>query len=142
MAATVIAAVVATFAVVIIFKHLLSTEDGRSNTESFYRRALRAVPIQALKIIVVVWQIVTQVRSHRACRSMVQLACTEEDISQVKGADVQRKNGASTSVDGMCCSTAMSHPNFLLPYSVSLVSRPLSLQTRLTLPTLACIKTF
>ena len=52
---------VATFAVAIIFKFLLSTEDEESDTAGFRRRALRAVPVQALKIIVVVWQILTQV---------------------------------------------------------------------------------
>ena len=62
MAATVIATLVAVFAVVTIFKYLLSTEVEEENRGCFRRRVLRAIPVQALKIIVVVWQIVTQVR--------------------------------------------------------------------------------
>ncbi|CAN0186921.1 unnamed protein product, partial [Scytosiphon promiscuus] len=61
VAAAVIAALVAVFAVVTIFKFLLSTDVGEEgNIGSFRRRVLRAVPVQALKIIVVVWQILTQ----------------------------------------------------------------------------------
>lgn len=62
MAATVLVALVAVFAVVTVFKLLLSTEVEEANIERFHRRVLRAVPVQALKIIVVVWQILTQVR--------------------------------------------------------------------------------
>ena len=61
MAAAVIAALVAVFAVATIFKFLLSTEVEEGNIGCFRRRVLRAVPVQALKIIVVVWQILTQV---------------------------------------------------------------------------------
>lgn len=61
MAAIVIAALVAVFVVVTIFKLLLSTENEEGNVGCFRRRVLRAVPVQALKIIVVVWQILTQV---------------------------------------------------------------------------------
>ncbi|CAM9420392.1 unnamed protein product, partial [Hapterophycus canaliculatus] len=60
MAATVLVALVAVFAVVTIFKFLLSTEVEEGNVGCFRRRVLRAVPSQALKIIVVVWQILTQ----------------------------------------------------------------------------------
>ena len=65
MAATVIATLLVVFALLVSFKFLLST-DVEENIEGFRRRALRAVPVQALKIIVVVWQILTQVR-YSAC---------------------------------------------------------------------------
>ena len=60
MAATATAALVALVAVVTIFKVLLSTKL-EENIGWFHRRVLRAVPVQALKIVVVVWQILTQV---------------------------------------------------------------------------------
>ncbi|CAM9385517.1 unnamed protein product [Laminaria digitata] len=60
MAATVIAAIVAIFAIVTIFRYMLSTEHEEGNFGCFHRRVVRAVPLQALKIIVVVWQILTQ----------------------------------------------------------------------------------
>ena len=62
MAAAVVAALVAVFAVATVFKFLLSTDVEEGNIGCFRRRVLRAVPVQALKIIVVVWQILTQVR--------------------------------------------------------------------------------
>lgn len=61
LAATVIAALVAVLAVAAIVRFLLSTEVEEENTGWFRRRVLRAVPVQALKIVVVVWQILTQV---------------------------------------------------------------------------------
>lgn len=61
VAATIIAAFVAVFAVATTIKFLLSTEHGEGNVGCFRRRVLQAVPVQALKIIVVVWQILTQV---------------------------------------------------------------------------------
>ncbi|CAB1096488.1 unnamed protein product [Ectocarpus sp. CCAP 1310/34] len=60
LAVAVIAALVAVFAIVTIFKYLLSTEVDEGNAGCFHRRILRAVPVQTLKIIVVVWQILTQ----------------------------------------------------------------------------------
>ncbi|CAN0174738.1 unnamed protein product [Ectocarpus sp. 4 AP-2014] len=60
VAASVIAALVVAFAVATIVEFLLSTEDDEGNVGCFRRRVLRAVPVQALKIIVVVWQILTQ----------------------------------------------------------------------------------
>ncbi|CAB1120469.1 unnamed protein product [Ectocarpus sp. CCAP 1310/34] len=61
VAATAIAALVAVFAVATFFKFLLSTEvEEGGNIGRFRRRVLRAVPVQALKIVVVVWQILTQ----------------------------------------------------------------------------------
>eukprot|EP00903_Cladosiphon_okamuranus_P006562 g6410.t1 len=60
LAATVIAAVVAVLAVAAIFKFLLSTEVEEEKIGWFHSRVLRAVPVQALKIVVVVWQILTQ----------------------------------------------------------------------------------
>lgn len=65
LAATIIATSVAMFAVVAIFRFLVSTEIEERNTGCFHRRVLRAVPVQALKIVVVVWQILTQVRPKR-----------------------------------------------------------------------------
>ncbi|CAM9792296.1 unnamed protein product, partial [Ectocarpus sp. 12 AP-2014] len=59
-AATVIAAIGTVLAIVTIFKFLLSTEVEERDVGCFYRRVLRAVPLQALKIVVVVWQILTQ----------------------------------------------------------------------------------
>ena len=65
LAATVIAALVALAVVVAIFKFLLSTKVvEEENVGWFHRRVLRAVPVQALKIVVVVWQILTQVRHN------------------------------------------------------------------------------
>ncbi|CAM9273146.1 unnamed protein product [Ectocarpus sp. 4 AP-2014] len=60
VAATIIAALVAVVVVTSIIKFLLSAEDGERGTGGLRRRALRAVPVQAVKIIVVVWQILTQ----------------------------------------------------------------------------------
>ncbi|CAM9614990.1 unnamed protein product [Ectocarpus sp. 12 AP-2014] len=60
IAATVVTAIVAVFAVAVIFKFLSSTEAEEGDVGCFHRRVLRAVPVQALKIIVVVWQILTQ----------------------------------------------------------------------------------
>lgn len=64
MAATVITALVAVFTVATILKFLLSTEVEEGNVGCFHRRVLPAVPVQALKIIVVVWQILTPVCSN------------------------------------------------------------------------------
>ena len=62
IAAVVIAAIIAAvLSVVTSFNLLLSTEVEERNTGWFHRRVLEAVPVQALKIIVVVWQILTQV---------------------------------------------------------------------------------
>ncbi|CAM9340915.1 unnamed protein product, partial [Hapterophycus canaliculatus] len=60
VAATVLAALFAVFAVLTVLRLLVSTEVEEGNTGFFRRRVLRAVPVQALKIIVVVWQILTQ----------------------------------------------------------------------------------
>ncbi|CAN0093617.1 unnamed protein product [Ectocarpus sp. 4 AP-2014] len=60
LAAIVIVAIVAAFATVAIFKSLLSAELQDSNMRCFHGRVRQAVPVQALKIIVVVWQILTQ----------------------------------------------------------------------------------
>lgn len=57
-----IAALVAVLAVATICKFLLTAEVEEGNIGWFRRRVLRAIPVQALKIIVVVWQILTQVR--------------------------------------------------------------------------------
>eukprot|EP00752_Nemacystus_decipiens_P005318 g4824.t1 len=61
MAVTVIAAVVIACVVVAIVRYLVSTrpEEERS-AGCFHRRILRAIPLQALKIAVVVWQILIQ----------------------------------------------------------------------------------
>lgn len=61
MAATVIAATVAVFAIVALFRYMVSVEHGEENVGCFQRRIVRAIPLQALKIAVVVWQILTQV---------------------------------------------------------------------------------
>ncbi|CAM9812920.1 unnamed protein product, partial [Ectocarpus sp. 6 AP-2014] len=60
IAATVIAALVSVFTIVTIFQYMLSTQHEEGIVGCFYRRILKAVPLQALKIIVVVWQILTQ----------------------------------------------------------------------------------
>eukprot|EP00903_Cladosiphon_okamuranus_P014374 g13345.t1 len=60
VAAAGIVALVAVVAVVAIFKFLLSAEDEERNAGCFHGRVVRAIPVQALKIIVVVWQILTQ----------------------------------------------------------------------------------
>eukprot|EP00752_Nemacystus_decipiens_P018764 g16824.t1 len=60
MAATVIATLVAIVAMVIIFKYMLSTEVEEGSVGCIRRKLLRAVPVQALKIVTVVWQILTQ----------------------------------------------------------------------------------
>ena len=62
MAATVIAALVLACAVVAIVQYLISTQQlEERDAGCFRRRILAASPVQALKIIVVVWQILTQV---------------------------------------------------------------------------------
>ena len=66
MAATVVAALVVVVAVATVFKYLVSADVEEASTGCFRRRLLRAVPVQALKIVVVAWQILTQVR-HSAC---------------------------------------------------------------------------
>eukprot|EP00752_Nemacystus_decipiens_P013346 g11816.t1 len=55
-----IAALVVVFAVAKTLQYLLSTELEERRVGWFHRRVLRAVPVQALKIVVVVWQILTQ----------------------------------------------------------------------------------
>lgn len=65
IAVTVIAALVTLCAIVTIFRYLLSTEHEHGNIGCIYRGLLRAVPLQALKIILVVWQILTQVCHSR-----------------------------------------------------------------------------
>ncbi|CAN0089674.1 unnamed protein product [Ectocarpus fasciculatus] len=60
LAATVIAVLVALCAVVAILRYMMSTELEDRDAGRFHRRVLGAVPVQALKIIVVVWQILTQ----------------------------------------------------------------------------------
>lgn len=61
MVAAVIGALVAVLVVVLVYRFLLSAEVKEDRIGCFHRRILRAVPLQALKIIVVVWQILTQV---------------------------------------------------------------------------------
>ncbi|CAM9479810.1 unnamed protein product [Ectocarpus fasciculatus] len=60
MVATVFAALVAVGAIVATFRYLLSTEVEERNIGCFHRRIFRAIPLQAFKIIIVVWQILTQ----------------------------------------------------------------------------------
>ncbi|CAM9874700.1 unnamed protein product [Ectocarpus fasciculatus] len=60
MAATVIAAIVTVVAIMTMSNFVLSTEVEERNVGCFHRRVLRAVPLQSLKIVVVVWQILTQ----------------------------------------------------------------------------------
>lgn len=61
MTATVIGALIGLLAIAFFCRYVLSTELEEGNIGCFHRRVLRAVPLQALKIIVVVWQILTQV---------------------------------------------------------------------------------
>eukprot|EP00903_Cladosiphon_okamuranus_P017291 g15933.t1 len=60
MAATVIGALISVLAVVYFCRYVLSTELGGEDLGCFHRRVFQAVPLQALKIVVVVWQILTQ----------------------------------------------------------------------------------
>ncbi|CAM9718324.1 unnamed protein product [Scytosiphon promiscuus] len=60
MAAIVIGALVAVLVVVSVCRYVLSAELEEEQIGCFRRRVLRAVPLQAVKIIVVVWQILTQ----------------------------------------------------------------------------------
>ncbi|CAM9755964.1 unnamed protein product [Ectocarpus fasciculatus] len=60
MAATIIGALVAVLMIVLVCRYVLSAELEEEKTGWFHRRVLRVVPLQALKIIVVVWQILTQ----------------------------------------------------------------------------------
>ncbi|CAN0573402.1 unnamed protein product, partial [Ectocarpus sp. 12 AP-2014] len=55
-----IAVIVTVFAFVAIFQYMSSTEHEEGILGCFRRRVLGAVPVQSLKIIVVVWQILTQ----------------------------------------------------------------------------------
>lgn len=64
MAAIVITALVVAFVVVMIVRYLVSTQLEERNVGCFRRRILRAVPLQALKIVIVVWQILIQVRAR------------------------------------------------------------------------------
>eukprot|EP00752_Nemacystus_decipiens_P012380 g10972.t1 len=60
MAAMIIAALVALVALATISKYLMTTKVEEKNMGWFHRRVLRTIPVQALKIVVVVWQILTQ----------------------------------------------------------------------------------
>ncbi|CAN0402109.1 unnamed protein product [Ectocarpus sp. 12 AP-2014] len=60
MVATVFAALLAVCATVATFRYLLSTEFEERNMSGFHRRIFRAIPLQSFKIIIVVWQILTQ----------------------------------------------------------------------------------
>ena len=62
MAATVIGAVIAVCVVVLFCRYALSAEAEEEEIGCLHRRVLRAIPLQALKIIVVVWQILTQAK--------------------------------------------------------------------------------
>lgn len=66
IASTVIAALVTVSATVTIFQYMLSIQHEEGIVGCFYRWVLRAVPLQAFKIIAVVWQILTQVCAHQA----------------------------------------------------------------------------
>lgn len=61
MVASAIVTLVAVVAIGVIVRYLLSTEVEGEDARCFRRRVLRAVPVQALKIVVVTWQILTQV---------------------------------------------------------------------------------
>ena len=63
MAAAIIGALIAILVTVFVCQYVLSAEVNEDEIGCFQGRILRAVPQQALKIIVVVWQILTQVRS-------------------------------------------------------------------------------
>eukprot|EP00903_Cladosiphon_okamuranus_P018351 g16883.t1 len=61
MAATVVAALVVACVLVATVQYLVSTKQlEEGNAGCFRRKILRAIPLQGLKIIVVVWQILTQ----------------------------------------------------------------------------------
>lgn len=62
MAATVIAALVVACVLLAIVQYLVSTKQLEEGDAGCFRgRVLRAIPLQALKILVVVWQILIQV---------------------------------------------------------------------------------
>ncbi|CBJ29835.1 probable extracellular nuclease [Ectocarpus siliculosus] len=60
MVATVFAALIAVCATVATFRYLLSTEFEERNIGCFHRKTFQAIPLQSFKIIIVVWQILTQ----------------------------------------------------------------------------------
>eukprot|EP00752_Nemacystus_decipiens_P008185 g7321.t1 len=60
MIAIVIGALIVVLAVVFFCRYLLSMALEEEETGCFYRRVIQAVPLQAVKIVVVVWQILTQ----------------------------------------------------------------------------------
>ena len=94
MAATVIAALFALVGIALVFKFLLSAKVEEKNVGWFHRRVLRAVPVQPLKIVVVVWQILTQVCG--ACIELfgssaapnMKVVCQQNDGFGVLGAHV------------------------------------------------------
>ena len=63
MAVTVVVAGVAAIALALLFGYLVSTDESVGC--SLHQRILQAVPGEAVKIIIVTWQIVTQVRPNR-----------------------------------------------------------------------------
>lgn len=74
-AATAAVLVVAVLLVALAIADLVRVVDGDANTESSWKRRiisyrdriLQAVPLTAIKIVVVSWQIVTQARRGRVC---------------------------------------------------------------------------
>ncbi|CAM9817698.1 unnamed protein product, partial [Ectocarpus sp. 12 AP-2014] len=60
MAATVIGALIAVLVVVSVCRYVVSAELEEGEIGCFRRKVLEAVPLQAVKIIVVAWQILTQ----------------------------------------------------------------------------------
>lgn len=55
-----VVAVVTVCAIAVFLAHLLSTEPEERGVGCLHRRVSRGLPLQAFKIVVVVWQIVTQ----------------------------------------------------------------------------------
>lgn len=69
MAAAVIVGIVAFAAIAVFCAHLVSTELGEWKWGCLHRRLPGSQLLQAFKIVIVVWQIVTQARD--GCRSGV-----------------------------------------------------------------------
>ena len=81
-AVAVIGTLVGGLVVVLICRYVLSTELGEEKIGFFRRRVLRAVPLQALKIIVVVWQILTQVH-------LAWFRCTARNVVRADGCELR-----------------------------------------------------
>ena len=63
-----------------VVQYLLSTKLEEEEFGCFHRRVLPAVPVQALKIVVVVWQVLTQVGASALDKTWYMTGKLAEDI--------------------------------------------------------------